>query len=444
MNIKSASVMKTVLGSILVVGIVPGLFGTAGAATTVRVAMHYYVDCAAGNDAASGTTTATPWKTLSKVNSVKYDPGDVISIRSGSTCPGTLMPIGSGTATAPIVVNSYSSGGTPKIVASGTHAAVFLHNVQGWEIRNLDITNQGNSGTPLVGIYVELEDYGIGQHFVADSVFVHDVNGCDCTGPTDSPSGGILFNALGSTTPTGFNGIKVSNSTLTHVNGIGIGTESQWARRDFFYPDGPGTFVPITGVVMENNRLTDLGGDGIRILNGSDALAQRNFVDGFGLRASSFHAGIWSFNSDRTLIQYNEIANGGGPLPAEAFDVDAGNDKMVYRYNYTHGNNGGMLLGCADPNRRSRDAVIQFNTSYNDLDGAGGVITMACAPQDNFTFTNNNVNAPGAATIIKNVSATRVSFIRNIFTGRSTGSVIDDPYSIFKDNVFKNITNAPF
>lgn len=51
-----------------------------------------------------------------------------------------------------------------------------------------------------------------------------------------------------------------------------------------------------------------------------------------------------------------------------------------------------MLIG------KTRNTVVQFNTNKNNLDGAGGVITIVCEPQENLTFARNSVDAPNAAT----------------------------------------------
>ncbi|MBV9312272.1 MAG: right-handed parallel beta-helix repeat-containing protein [Pseudonocardia sp.] len=432
---------------------------------------HYYLDCAEGNDAAAGTSTATPWKTLAKLNSIRYRAGDTISLRAGVSCEGTATPSGSGTAAAPIMLNSYGSGGKPKIVASNARAAIYLHNVQGWEIRDLDITDRGGAGSPRVGVYVEDDDQGIVSHFVVDSVIVHDINGCDCTG-FDQPSGGILFRAGGMSTPTGFSGITVSNSTVRHTDGIGIGTISLWAKRDFFYPEGPGTrFVPESGVLIENNAVSDQGGDGIVVQNGTNAIMRHNMVNGYSLRATAYHSGIWAWNSDDSLIEFNDISHGGreplnvnlaaaftpdvrnrlvassdigngGPLAASAFDVDGGNNGVTYQHNSTH-DNGAMLLACAIKGLNSRGARIIANTSNNDLDNGQGVVTISCQPQQDFRFDRNTVTAPNAATIIQNKSTTSGLFTNNVFTGRRSGSTISDTYSVFRGNVFRNIINPP-
>ena len=40
--------------------------------------MTYYVDCSAGNDNGIGASPATAWKTLSRANKAKLQPGDQV------------------------------------------------------------------------------------------------------------------------------------------------------------------------------------------------------------------------------------------------------------------------------------------------------------------------------------------------------------------------------
>ncbi|MFE0021519.1 right-handed parallel beta-helix repeat-containing protein [Amycolatopsis sp. NPDC059021] len=418
-----------------------GLTATASPAVAETTGNRYFLDCQAGNDTGAGTN-AQPWKSLQKVNTVNFAAGDTLSIRAGTTCAGVLTPRGSGTKAAPIVVNSYGSGSAPKIVAAGARAAVMLRNQQGWEFRGLDITTTGAAGTPRAGIYVEATDFGTAAHFVVSGVVVHDINGCDCTG-FDELSGGILFNAKGTARPTGFDDIQVTGNVVSHVDGIGIGTASHWARRDL-YPDGPGsTWVPHTNVQINRNSLTDLGGDGIVVQNGSGAVIQQNSVNGYSKRATAYHSGVWAWDSDNTLIQYNEIANGGGDIPTKAMDVDGANNGIVYQYNSSHDNKGGLLLACAIPGMRTINSSIKYNSSKNDLDVGSGVITLACDPQAGMEFTNNVIESTTSPALIKNSSTTSAKFTGNKFTGQAMGSTIDDKYGVYSGNVFTNVTNPP-
>ena len=83
------------LDAVDVTGILPGGTSTASATTTTTVApiqstgKTYYVDAANGNDSNNGTSTATPWKTLSQVRtrgqSTPYLAGERILLKRG-TC----------------------------------------------------------------------------------------------------------------------------------------------------------------------------------------------------------------------------------------------------------------------------------------------------------------------------------------------------------------------
>jgi len=92
-------------------GLVVGWASVAGAAT-------YYVDATNGNDSASGTTTATAWKTINKVNTSTFAAGDQILFKRGETWRESLVPPSSGASGSPIVFDAYGTGEAPTITGS--------------------------------------------------------------------------------------------------------------------------------------------------------------------------------------------------------------------------------------------------------------------------------------------------------------------------------------
>src|SRR5262249_13771270 len=58
----------------------------------------YYVDSLTGDDSRSGTSSAQAWKTLAKVSSMTFEPGDTLCLARGGQFPGTLTLHGNGTA----------------------------------------------------------------------------------------------------------------------------------------------------------------------------------------------------------------------------------------------------------------------------------------------------------------------------------------------------------
>lgn len=92
----------------------------------------YYVS-ASGNDNNNGTNTSTPWKTISKVNSMMPSivAGDQILFKRGDTFFGTLQITKAGTAGNEIVFGSYGSGSLPVLTGK--------KEITGWTVHSGNI-----------------------------------------------------------------------------------------------------------------------------------------------------------------------------------------------------------------------------------------------------------------------------------------------------------------
>ncbi|MDO8999856.1 MAG: T9SS type A sorting domain-containing protein [Bacteroidota bacterium] len=77
----------------------------------------YYVSSSMGNNVNNGASALMPWKTISKVNSITFLPGDSVLFKKGDVWKGTnnLFFTESGTASNPIVISSYGTGTKPVI-----------------------------------------------------------------------------------------------------------------------------------------------------------------------------------------------------------------------------------------------------------------------------------------------------------------------------------------
>jgi parallel beta-helix repeat protein len=85
----------------------------------------FYVDSAAGNDDNEGTSESAPWKTVAKVNSSDFLPGDHILFKRGDTWRELLSISSSGSSGNPIVIDAYGSGAAPIITGADLVAAGF-------------------------------------------------------------------------------------------------------------------------------------------------------------------------------------------------------------------------------------------------------------------------------------------------------------------------------
>ncbi|MFC7303509.1 right-handed parallel beta-helix repeat-containing protein [Streptomyces monticola] len=400
----------------------------------------YYVDCRGGDDSAAGTSAGTAWRTLAKASAHLLSPGDRLLLKRGSSCTGVLAPKGAGAPGAPIRLDAYGRGAKPRLEGEGARATVHLTNTEHWEIRNLDLSNTGAPTTTdrRAGLLVQLTDYGVAEHFVVDGVDVHDVNGADFKDP--DPSGGILFSVLGSAKPTRFDGIRVEDSTVDHVDRTGIGTSSTWGRRPE-HPEGPGTsWEAITGLEIRRNKVHDVGGDGIVVQTAKQAVVEHNYVDGFNMRSAGYNAGVWAWNADDVLYQYNEVTGGHGTRDSMAFDFDGGNNRNVYRYNYSHDNEGGFLLVCNGPGMKTDANRFHDNVSINDrnTESPYAVISVVCGASTDTRVYRNTIatNHPDTALVSSN-GPTGVTFQDNVFVGaEGAGSPMKDTVSTFKNNLY--------
>ncbi|MFH8573480.1 right-handed parallel beta-helix repeat-containing protein [Streptomyces sp. NPDC017993] len=418
----------------------------AASANARTESVTYYVDCADGSDAASGTRPATAWRTVKKAGAAALRPGDRVLFKRGTTCAGTFAPTASGAAGAPLGAGAYGSGAKPRIAGAGARAAILLDNVQHWELRDLDVTNTGPATTadPRAGILVRLHDFGTGHHYLVDGVDVHDVNGADVKDP--DPSGGILFAVQGSAEPTSFAGVTVRHSTVEHTDRTGIGTSSTWGRRPE-HPQGPGTsFAPITGLSVHRNTVRDVGGDGIVVQNSVGARVEHNLVDGFNARSAGYNAGIWAWNSDHVVYQFNEVTGGHGTRDSMAYDIDGGNNGNVYQYNYSHDNEGGFLLVCNGEGMTSDGNTVRYNVSVNDENKSApyGVISVVCGPATNTLVHNNTITTATSGTaMVSSNGPGGVTFRNNIFAGAEATSPIADPHNLYDHNLYARISGVP-
>ncbi|WP_369247447.1 right-handed parallel beta-helix repeat-containing protein [Streptomyces sp. R41] len=234
-------------------------------------------------------------------------------------------------------------------------------------------------------------------------------------------------------------GVRVANSTVRHVDRTGIGTSSTWGRRPE-HPNGPGTsWQAITGLSVRNNRVYDVGGDGIVVQTAQGALVEKNYVDGFNMRSAGYNAGIWAWNSDDVLYQYNEVTGGHGTRDSMAYDIDGGNNRDVYRYNYSHDNEGGFLLVCNGVGMTTNGNRVHDNISVNDRNTTApyGVVSVVCAATtDTQVYRNTIVTEHADTALVSDNGPTEVTFRDNIFVGADGGTPISDTVSTYSNNLY--------
>lgn len=319
----------------------------------------YYVD-PNGNDNNAGTSTTTAWKTLEKVNATTFGPGDRILFKSGGVWTGSLQPKGSGAPGGLIAIDKYDGDARPVINGGGPSndfSTVLLKDQSYWEINNLEVTNTTPQGPTyrLTGIRAQCPR-NTNTPFANISIkncYIHDVNSAVVGSPNYSKfQGGIIVDGR-------FDTVLIQNCHISNCSMEGIHTAS---ADDFAYR--------AKNIIIENNRIENMEGDGIVIAEvAGGSRATNNVVYNACKSNSANFAGLWTYFSYKTVISHNEVygMKGGGPNDGMAWDSDTGCDGDIIEYNYSHDNNGGFLLLMPG----ASNIIVRYNVSVNDVGPSG-------------------------------------------------------------------------
>ncbi|HEV7777950.1 MAG TPA: right-handed parallel beta-helix repeat-containing protein [Luteibacter sp.] len=361
-----------------------------GEALAAVAGRRYYVDSDGGDDGHDGSNAGTAWRSLKRLNQVTFAPGDQVLFKRGGDYPGAFQPRGSGSATAPIVVDAYGGGTPPHLHADGdSPSTVGLHNVEYWTLRNLAISNQGPKPLPRrTGVHLFHEDFGIAHGIVLQGLHIHDINGS----AVKQQGGGsaILVQATGKTRATRYQDLTIQDNVIERSQRDGI----------LFLGAGSRNGGLATGVIVRGNRISEVPGDCILVKGCDGALVERNTVSRCtALPRGEAAAGIWPFDCDNTLVQYNEVSDHKAYADGEGYDADFKCRHTVIQYNYSHDNAGGLALVCND-GRSAGDVgntgtIVRFNVSINDaLRKTGSASLRLSGPVDGSQIYNNIIIIP--------------------------------------------------
>ena len=161
------------------------------------------------------------------------------------------------------------------------------------------------------------------------------------------------------------------------------------------------------------------------------------------LRCDDYAAGIWPFDCDDTLIQFNEVSGMRGTKDGQGFDSDYLCRRSLFQYNYSHDNEGGFFLVCAPGRSYNEDTIIRYNLSQNDGVNSARVFHISGARNtkiyNNTIYVGPKQNLP---LLLFNDwdggSARDTFFYNNIFyvAGRVTYDWGKSQHTVFENNVF--------
>jgi hypothetical protein len=331
-------------------------------------ATDYYVS-STGNDANPGTSTASAWATISKVNSMAFLPGDALYFEGGKTFSGSINLIGSD-ANDPnnlFIISSYGAGRAT--INAGSSNGFYAYNTQGFSISNLILDGNNASTNTGTGVLIFSDLPG--------DIKFSNISISDMEIKNFGREGVKIYTTQGL---TGFENVSLNNLSVHDVTKNGIivfgyivQSLSGWQHKNVSVSNSevynvPGSSVPAnyegSGIVLEG-----VDGGIIEHCVAHDNGNNNTFCGG--------PAGIWTLESNKITIQYCESYrnHSGSGCDGAGLDLDGGVTNSIMQYNYSHNNDGaGYLLGQYDHARPWFNNTMRFNISENDgITNEGGI-----------------------------------------------------------------------
>jgi hypothetical protein len=285
-----------------------------------------YVDCSRAQN--GNGSINSPWNELASINNTTLQPGDVVHLRRGTACHGTLAPRGSGSVGQPIRLTAYGEGARPRIIGgSKPEETLHLFNQQYWDIDSLDI-----SGGNTYGIFISGDNSTL-HHIHLSNLAVHDVLGGEVK---HKESGLVVISPINA--KAHFDDVVVDGVDAWHTNqwvgiligggNLGFPPESEWN----------------TNAVIRNSTAHDVEGDGIVLFRVRHGLIDSSVAWNTGMQDMQTIGtpnAIWTWMCDDCTVSRSEAYLTDSPgVDGGAFDIDYGNTKNSVLDSYGHDTQG--------------------------------------------------------------------------------------------------------
>ena len=332
----------------------------------------YYFSSSTGNDSNVGSENS-PFKTISKLNSLVLVAGDKILFKKGDTFIGQILVSYSGTSGFPIVYDSYGAGDLPVLTASnGSNgvadplSTIKIIGKQYLEFKNLKIENErfdaevGSPNDQSFGIYYQsfktlpasknFEDAALSKYFRFSNLVVQNIYslGSSTTDFDSIYSSGIYF------LDAFVNDVIIENCYFTDLERTGI-----WLRKY------------VSDAIIRNNEFIDTGGSGTILSATKRVLYEKNLMRFTGSDTDSRMvkrgSGMWVFNSDDVVAQYNTSQHARGSGDSSGMHVDYGNNNILFQYNYLEDSVGGFCETLGE----NVNIIWRYNISVNEGNKSG-------------------------------------------------------------------------
>ena len=379
----------------------------------------YYVDAENGNDGNDGKSESSSWKTLGKISSITFNPGDKILLKCGDIFDGTITAKGNGTSENPITIGSYGdySLGKPLIKNSDDHSsAIVLQNVSGWCVDGIDFTSENGRGILVQALNDEEMGY-ITIKNCSFSDFCYVGGGID--GGDHAP---ILI--CSDKSDARIRHLTISGCSFAH-SGYGIimdGISREWSKDDYVSPDKSYN----TDFLIENVTMNDILYDGIIVMSVCGITIRNSSFINVSMDTTSATAPVWSHHADKFIFENCEVGGSANYHDGMAIDFDGWTTNSTAQYIYSHDNQRFINNCCYDGWTRNENCTVRYCLSVNDSKCKNSMAQIFYSTSleyddtemsdymDNFKFYNNTLINMGEMEI-KNLRNSVIA--NNIFMG---------------------------
>jgi hypothetical protein len=364
-------------------------------------AATYHVDSQIGNDGNNGLSPGTAWRTMNRANQPSYAPGDSILLKRGCVWQGTgFKAKGNGSIQSPITLADYCDANLPLPIIDGVGAhepAVLLQNVQNWIVRNLELTQHGQTPQNLdtnnehgkdadqhsdeymravvhvLGLGAP-DDPNCGEGCTVRNIRLENLLVRDGSWNGIYASGG--YYQLRTATYGFVDNLVIANVESRNNHKAGVEVTCTYYKTRIY---------AASNVMVLDSHLHHNGGDGVMIGPVRNGLLEGNECNHNG-QIRNARLGCWSWDSENTIIQFNESYHNMTPLndgrarDGGGFDLDLGTENGVIQYNWSHDNEGEGFLLLAWPigfgYSRGESHNVQMRYNIGERDGrklAGGI-----------------------------------------------------------------------